>query len=104
MLGADRPPKFLRRGVGQPRPFGGRLCHHARGRCRISDAELLIYRSCLSNRDSDAALRLRPPPQGGHVSRPGLAASRSIDIIEFLALFPERGFTLSEIVRSTGIN
>ena len=38
------------------------------------------------------------------MSRPGLAASRSIDIIEFLALFPERGFTLSEIVRSTGIN
>lgn len=38
------------------------------------------------------------------MSRPGLAASRSIDIIEFLALFPERGFTLTEIVRATGIN
>jgi DNA-binding IclR family transcriptional regulator len=38
------------------------------------------------------------------VSRPGLAASRSIDIIEFLSLFPERGFTLSEIVRATQIN
>jgi DNA-binding IclR family transcriptional regulator len=42
--------------------------------------------------------------QGGSVSRPGLAASRSIDIIEFLSLFPERGFTLSEIVRATQIN
>src|SRR6516162_11354978 len=41
---------------------------------------------------------------GGPVSRPGLAASRSIDIIEFLSLFPERGFTLSEIVRATQIN
>jgi DNA-binding IclR family transcriptional regulator len=38
------------------------------------------------------------------VSRPGLAASRGIDIIEFLAMFPERGFTLSEIVRATQIN
>ena len=38
------------------------------------------------------------------MSRPGLAASRCIDIIEFLALFPERGFTLSEIVRATDIN
>jgi DNA-binding IclR family transcriptional regulator len=42
--------------------------------------------------------------QEGAVSRPGLAASRSIDIIEFLSLFPERGFTLSEIVRATQIN
>jgi DNA-binding IclR family transcriptional regulator len=38
------------------------------------------------------------------VSRPGLAASRSIDIIEFLSLFPEQSFTLSEIVRATQIN
>ena len=38
------------------------------------------------------------------MSRPGLAASRSIDIIELLSLFPERGFTLSEIVRATQIN
>lgn len=38
------------------------------------------------------------------MARPGLAASRGIDIIELLALFPERGFTLSEIVRATGIN
>lgn len=38
------------------------------------------------------------------MARPGLAASRSVDIIEFLSLFPDRGFTLSEIVRATGIN
>ena len=38
------------------------------------------------------------------MSRPGLAASRSIDIIEFLALSPEKEFTLSEIVRATQIN
>jgi DNA-binding IclR family transcriptional regulator len=38
------------------------------------------------------------------VSRPGLSASRSIDIIEFLARFPQRAFTLSELVRATGIN
>jgi DNA-binding IclR family transcriptional regulator len=43
-------------------------------------------------------------PQGAPVARPGLSASRSIDIIEFLARFPERSFTLSALVRATGIN
>jgi DNA-binding IclR family transcriptional regulator len=38
------------------------------------------------------------------VSRPALSAARSTDIINFLAAFPERGFTLSEIVRATKIN
>lgn len=38
------------------------------------------------------------------MARPGLSASRSIDIIEFLAQFPERSFTLSALVRATGIN
>ena len=37
-------------------------------------------------------------------SRPALSAARSSAIIDFLALFPERGFTLSEIVRATKIN
>lgn len=36
--------------------------------------------------------------------RPALSASRGIDIIDFLACFPGRGFTLSEIVKGTGIN
>lgn len=36
--------------------------------------------------------------------RPALSASRSIDIIDFLARFPGRGFTLSEIVKGTEIN
>lgn len=36
--------------------------------------------------------------------RPALSASRGIDIIDFLARFPGRGFTLSEIVKGTGIN
>lgn len=38
------------------------------------------------------------------MARPALSASRSSDIIDFLAAFPERGFTLSEIVRATKIN
>lgn len=38
------------------------------------------------------------------MSRPGLAASRSIDIIEFLARSPGVGFTLTEIVRGADIN
>lgn len=38
------------------------------------------------------------------VPRPGLAASRSIDIIEYLALFPHQRYTLSEIARATKIN
>ena len=38
------------------------------------------------------------------MSRPALSALRSSDIINFLAEFPERGFTLSEIVRATKIN
>lgn len=37
-------------------------------------------------------------------SRRALSASRSFDIIEFLAAFPERGYTMSEISRATGIN
>lgn len=38
------------------------------------------------------------------MSRPALSASRSSDIIDFLATFPEREFTLSEIMRATKIN
>lgn len=38
------------------------------------------------------------------VSRPALSASRSSDIIDFLASFPEQEFTLSEIMRATKIN
>lgn len=38
------------------------------------------------------------------MSRPALSASRSSDIIDFLASFPERAFTLSEIMRATKIN
>lgn len=36
--------------------------------------------------------------------RPALSASRSVDIINFLAQFPGRSFTLSEIVRAAKIN
>jgi DNA-binding IclR family transcriptional regulator len=36
--------------------------------------------------------------------RPALSASRSIEIIDFLAAFPERAFTLSEIARAAKIN
>lgn len=38
------------------------------------------------------------------MSRPALSASRSLDVIEFLASFPDRRFTLSQIARATGIN
>lgn len=38
------------------------------------------------------------------MTRPALSASRSIEIIELLATFPERAFSLSEIVKATKIN
>lgn len=38
------------------------------------------------------------------MSRPALSASRSIEVIELLATFPERAFTVSEIVKATKIN
>lgn len=38
------------------------------------------------------------------MARPALSASRGIDIMEFLARFPGRSFTLSEIVKGTQIN
>jgi DNA-binding IclR family transcriptional regulator len=38
------------------------------------------------------------------LARPALSATRGLDIIDFLAAFPGRGFTLSEIMRATGIN
>ncbi len=38
------------------------------------------------------------------MTRPALSASRSIDVLELLGNFPERGFTLSEIMRATKIN
>ena len=38
------------------------------------------------------------------MSRPALSATRSIEIIELLATFPERQFNLSDIVKATGIN
>jgi DNA-binding IclR family transcriptional regulator len=38
------------------------------------------------------------------VARPALSASRSIEVIDFLAAFPSRSFTLSEIARAAKIN
>lgn len=38
------------------------------------------------------------------MTRPALSATRSIEIIELLANFPERAFSLSEIVKATKIN
>ncbi len=38
------------------------------------------------------------------LSRPALSATRSLDIIDLLAAFPGRSFTLSEIMRATDIN
>jgi len=38
------------------------------------------------------------------LARPALSATRGLDIIDFLAAFPGRGFSLSEIVRATAIN
>ncbi|WP_158241520.1 helix-turn-helix domain-containing protein [Novosphingobium sp. TH158] len=38
------------------------------------------------------------------MARPALSATRGLDIVDFLAAFPTRDFTLSEIVRATGIN
>jgi len=38
------------------------------------------------------------------MSRPALSATRCIDILDFLASFPDRDFTLSEIARAAKIN
>jgi DNA-binding IclR family transcriptional regulator len=38
------------------------------------------------------------------VARPALSATRGLEIVDFLAAFPTRDFTLSEIVRASGIN
>lgn len=38
------------------------------------------------------------------MARPALSATRGLDIVDFLAAFPTRDFTLSEIVRASGIN
>lgn len=38
------------------------------------------------------------------MARPALSATRGLDIIDLLAGHPGRGFTLSEVVRATGIN
>lgn len=38
------------------------------------------------------------------MSRPALAASRSLDVIELFTSFPERTFTFSEVIKATGIN
>jgi len=38
------------------------------------------------------------------VPRPALSASRSMEIVDFLAAFPDRAFTLSEIARAAKIN
>lgn len=38
------------------------------------------------------------------MARPALSASRSIDVIDFLAAFPGQGFTLSEIAKATKVN
>jgi DNA-binding IclR family transcriptional regulator len=41
---------------------------------------------------------------GGSVARPALSASRSIEVLDFLAAYPGRAFTLSEIARAAKIN
>jgi DNA-binding IclR family transcriptional regulator len=38
------------------------------------------------------------------MARPALSASRSVDVLDLLAAFPGRSFTLSEIARATGVN
>lgn len=38
------------------------------------------------------------------MKRPALSAMRSLDVMELLATFPHRNFTLGEIVKATGIN
>lgn len=38
------------------------------------------------------------------MARPALSASRGVDVIDFLAAFPGRSFTLSEIARAAKIN
>jgi len=38
------------------------------------------------------------------VSRPALAASRSLEVIELFTSFPERTFTFSEVIKATKIN
>ena len=38
------------------------------------------------------------------MSRPALAASRSLEIIELFTSFPERTFTFSEVIKATKIN
>lgn len=38
------------------------------------------------------------------MARPALSASRSVDVLDFLARFPGRAFNLSEIARATDIN
>jgi DNA-binding IclR family transcriptional regulator len=48
-------------------------------------------------------LRGRKLP-GAIVARPALSASRGIDIIDFLASFPESAFTMSEIARAISVN
>jgi DNA-binding IclR family transcriptional regulator len=46
----------------------------------------------------------KPYCKKARMARPALSASRCIDIIDFLASFPERAFTLSEIARAAKIN
>lgn len=38
------------------------------------------------------------------MARPALSAARGLDILDLLAAFPGRSFTLSDIMRTTGIN
>ncbi|MCB0996899.1 MAG: helix-turn-helix domain-containing protein, partial [Acidimicrobiales bacterium] len=38
------------------------------------------------------------------MARPALAASRAIDILNFLASRPDETFSLSELARRTGVN
>jgi DNA-binding IclR family transcriptional regulator len=38
------------------------------------------------------------------MARPALSASRTMDILDLFAAFPTRSFTMSEIMRATGIN
>lgn len=49
-------------------------------------------------------IRLLPFSYGGSVARPALSASRSVDVIDLLATFPDKSFTLTEISRTAKIN
>src|SRR4029077_18145721 len=70
----------------------------------IRDSRLFSIAMAKNPVYSDVGTTAREPFVSRPASRPALSAARSSEIIDFLASFPERGFTLSEIVRATKIN